>query len=166
MPLTNEETVFRALKTGIAAGVVPVGEFLSQRKLARQFDTSLITLRAALRRLEHHGLIENVPRWGVRIPEDTPEEVSDRYFVRETLETAALRRLLPRLDEDKKEHLLNLAASCDGIRGSGEAALRRFSDAHVTLHRRLVEYAESRILLEQYDRLMARNLMPANARRV
>ncbi|MCF7853971.1 MAG: GntR family transcriptional regulator [Candidatus Pacebacteria bacterium] len=165
MPITQEQTVFDALRAGIVAGKIPVGEFLSQRKLAEQFDTSLITLRAALRRLENEGLIENVPRWGVRIPEDTPERVRDRYFVRETMETAALERALPELDETRQRRLYELAASCDHITGNGDDAISTFSAAHHALHRFLIECADSPLLLEEYDRVMTRNLMLNNARR-
>lgn len=165
MPLTQEDIVFNALKDGIYAGAVPVGEFLAQRKLAGQFDTSLITLRAALRRLENDGLIENVPRWGVRIPEDTPEQVRDRYFMRETLELAALARALSNIDESRWDRLRELATACDTNAGTDEEAVRIFAGDHHALHRCLVESAGSPLLLEQYDRLMARNLMVINARR-
>ena len=165
MPLTREDHVWQVVRDGILSGALPVGEFLSQRKLAEQFDTSLITLRAALRRLENDGLIENVPRWGVRIPEDTPEQVQDRYFMRETLELAALARALPTMGEAQWRRLRELAEECDANAGSDEAAVRAFATAHHALHRCLVEVAGSPLLLEQYDRLMARNLMLINARR-
>jgi GntR family transcriptional regulator, rspAB operon transcriptional repressor len=164
-PTTCEEQVFQAMRTGIVNGDVPVGEFLSQRKLAAQFDTSLITARAALRRLESLGLIENVPRWGVRIPQDTPDNVRDRYFVREVLELTALRRALSDMTAERAAHLMELAAACDRIQSQEDEAIRRFADAHMALHRGLVEYADSLLLLDQYDRLMARNLMLVNARR-
>jgi DNA-binding GntR family transcriptional regulator len=165
MPQTQEDHVCQAVRDGILAGGLPVGEFLSQRKLAEKFDTSLITLRAALRRLENDGLIENVPRWGVRIPEDTPEQVRDRYFMREVLESAALERARPSLNDVKRAHLMQLAIVCDGVEGVNDDAVRAFGDAHFALHRCIVEYAGSPLLLEHYDRLMARNLMLINARR-
>lgn len=165
MPLTQEDSVCHALRNGILAGELAVGEFLSQRKLAERFDTSLITLRAALRRLENDGLLENVPRWGVRIPKDTPEQVRDRYFMRETLELAALARALPNMDAARWSRLVELAAACDANTGSDEAAIRAFAADHHTLHRHLVDYAGSPLLLEQYDRLMARCVMLVNARR-
>lgn len=165
MPQTQEDHVFQAVRHGILAGELPVGEFLSQRKLAERFDTSLITLRSALRRLENDGLIENVPRWGVRIPEDAPEQVQDRYFMREVLELAALARALPNINEAQWRHLGELAVACDTHEGDDEAAVRAFATAHQALHRCVVEYAGSPLLLEQYDRLMARNLMLINARR-
>lgn len=166
MPNTQEETVLQALREGIIKGDVPVGIFLSQRKLALQFGTSLITLRAALRRLESEGLIESVPRWGVRIPEATPAEVRDRYFLRETLELAALEQMFSSLDAVRRAHLLALAASCDASKGEDETAIYAFARVHHAFHRCLVEYAQSRLLLEAYDRLMARNLMLNNAQRV
>jgi len=165
VPLTQEDQVCHKVRSEILAGELPVGEFLSQRMLAERFDTSLITLRAALRRLENDGLIENVPRWGVRIPEDTPEKVQDRYFMRETLELAALARALPTMAEEQWRRLQELAEECDTNAGSDEAAVRDFATAHHALHRCLVEYAASPLMLEQYDRLMARNLMLTNARR-
>ncbi len=165
MPATQEDIVFAAMRDGILNGEVPVGAFLSQRKLADQFDTSLITLRAALRRLENNGLIENVPRWGVRIPEDTPEQTRDRYFVREVLELAALARMRRNMTEATAARLKELAEGCDQLGGTGDAAVRKFAEVHHALHRFIVVRADSPLLLEQFDRLMARSLMLSNARR-
>jgi DNA-binding transcriptional MocR family regulator len=65
-PPTSEQQVTDRLRRHILAGELPVGEFLSQRKLAELAGTSVISVRGALRQLENEGLIENVPRAGVR----------------------------------------------------------------------------------------------------
>lgn len=110
---TSEERVTEQLKNLILDGEVERGPFLSQRRLAARLDTSLITVRAALRRLENERLIENVPRWGVRIPTETLAGVQDRYVLREILESAAVERFVAAPSPERARRLLEMARHCD-----------------------------------------------------
>lgn len=94
MPTTVEEQAYLSLRQEILGGELPAGEFLSQRKLAARSGVSVISVRGALRSLENEGLIENAPKWGVRIPQDTPATFTDRYFMRETLEVGLIQHAL------------------------------------------------------------------------
>ena len=106
---TKEDIAYGKLKHLILAGQLPRNEFLSQRMLAEKADSVVITVRAALRRLEKDGLVEGVPKWGFRIPQETEETVRDRYFVRELLEAAAARRIVGDHTEEDAVRLRRLA---------------------------------------------------------
>lgn len=165
MPLTSEERVYDRLREQIFSGAFPTGEFLSQRMLASRTDASVVTVRAVLRRLENEGLIENVPRWGVRIPIDTAEDVKDRYFMRETLEVAAVRKIAGKLVREKARQLTELAKACDGIRGTDEEAIREFAEVHTKFHLQIARCAGSKLLEAFLKRLNLRSMMLMNANR-
>jgi DNA-binding GntR family transcriptional regulator len=166
LPQTEEARALHQLQALILEGSLPQGEFLSQRMLAAKVSTTLITVRAALRTLEQDGLIENVPRWGVRIPLEGEAQLRDRYFVREVLEVAAVRRLAgrsPVLAEATR--LRELAAACDAMEVDPQRA-SAFASAHFELHVAIAEAAGSPALTQQLRRISLRSLMLGNAQRV
>jgi len=163
--ITHEDAAYQDLHKLILEGRLPQGEFLSQRQLAARIGTSLITLRSALRRLENDGLIESVPKWGVRIPVETPEIIEDRYYMREVLECAALRKLLNRIDGEAAKTLKALAKACDIETGEDESSLARFANAHLKFHLFIGELSGSRLLKDSLAKLLSLSLMYANARR-
>ena len=55
---TSSEKAYQALLREILGGSLPKGEFLSQRMLAELADTSIISVREALKRLEYEYLLE------------------------------------------------------------------------------------------------------------
>lgn len=164
-PQTQEERVCEQLRELVVSGAFPVNEFLSQRVLASQVGAAVVTVRGALRRLESDGLVESVPRWGVRIPLETAARVRDRYFMREILESAAARVIAAGLTLEQAAGLRGLAEQCDRVGGDGEAAVTEFAKRHFAFHRYIAELSGSPLLLEALARLSLRSLMVLNARR-
>ncbi len=162
---TQEDVAYRELKELILAGELTPGQFLSQRFLAERLGAAVITVRGALRRLENDGLIENVPQWGVRIPIETPETLADRYFLREILEEAAVRRCRERLTPAEREELLTLAKACDEASGETTQDLQNFAANHAAFHEFLTGHSGSPLLHETLGRLISRSFMLLNARR-
>ena len=126
--LTCEEKTYERLKQMILTGKLPQGEFLPQRGLAQQVGATIVTLRSALRLLGNDGLIENVPKWGVRIPVDTIKSVTDRYYVRELLEVGAAEKLLGNPTEDMQAELIGLAKECDRMAPDSPESYRGFAE--------------------------------------
>ena len=112
---TSEQKVVEALRSQIMEGRLPVGEFLSQRKLANLTHSSVISVRGAVRQLENEGLVENVPRMGIRIPKETPAIIRDRYLIRHALETTAVERIFGTLSDEVQKQLLEMAAELDRL---------------------------------------------------
>ncbi len=71
----------------ILRGEFPLGAALSRRKLGIQFGMSFLPISEAIQRLEHDGLVESGPRVGTRVRIPTPQDLRDRYIIREALET-------------------------------------------------------------------------------
>jgi DNA-binding GntR family transcriptional regulator len=164
-PSTSEDIAYGKLKQAILLGELPENEFLSQRMLAERVGVAVVTARAAMRRLESEGLLENVPRWGVRIPLESVETVTDRYFVREVLEVAALRRLLERMDPDHISLLRSAAEACDRAVLDDPDNVALFAELHFQFHYQLAAASESPLLLSELDRLNLRSRMLNHAKR-
>lgn len=164
--ITAEESAYQKIRTLILEQGLPVGEFLSQRMLAKEVGATVVPVREALRRLVADGLIESVPRWGVRIPVDSEEQICDRYFLRETLELAALRRVRERSNPAVIEQLRHQAQCCDDIAEHPDGDTRKFAQTHYAFHALFVELSGSPLLAEAVNRLNLRSLLWQNASRV
>ncbi len=164
-PKTSEEIAYERLRKAVLRGELPVNQFLSQRMLAEKIGAAVVTLRAAMRSLENEGLLENVPRWGVRVPLETEDSIKDRYFMRELLEVAALRRVLELRDPALVELLQRKAAACDRMASEDPENVERFAELHFDFHHTFVERSRSPLLLESLDRIHLKTLMLYNANR-
>jgi len=166
-PRTKEELAYERLKGFILAGELPRNQFLSQRMLAEKAGTNITTIRTALRQLESDDLVENVPRWGVRIPIETEEVLRDRYFVRELLETGAVRRIIARRGTGGLDAgaLLEKARLCDTIAGEQPMVVEKFAKAHFEFHIELVRQSGSPLLLLSLSRIHFKSFLMGNARR-
>ena len=163
---TSEQRVSEKLRTAILEGELPVGEFLSQRKLARLAQSSVISVRGALRQLENEGLIENVPRMGVRIPVETPTVVRDRYLIRKALETTAVEQIHGKLSEKMKGTLIGTAHELDRLAREHTAdTYLEFARLHQEFHLLIAETAGSALLVQMLKRVINPSLMMLNAKR-
>ncbi|MEN8253996.1 MAG: GntR family transcriptional regulator [Verrucomicrobiota bacterium] len=163
---TSEQQVADTLRTAILDGKLPVGEFLSQRKLAGLADSSVISVRGALRQLENEGLIENVPRMGVRIPVETPSAVRDRYLVRKSLETTAIEHICGKLPQETAHRLMEIAHELDKLAASHTAeTYPEFARLHQDFHLMIAESTGSPLLAQMLKRVINPSLMLLNAAR-
>jgi len=162
---TQEDRVYDDLKTLILQGGLPQGEFLSQRMLASRVKSAVITVRGALRRLESDGLIESVPRWGVRIPPETEATVRDRYFLRAVLEVAAVRRIVADCPEALAQELRQRALDCDRVNTEAPEDEALFAERHLAFHLCIARLSGSPLLEQTLARLNLRSLMLLNAKR-
>ena len=162
--LTSEEKTYERLKQLILTGKLPKGEFLPQRGLAQKVGATIVTLRSALRLLGNDGLIENVPKWGVRIPVDTIKSVTDRYYVRELLEAGAAEKLLDDPTEAMQQELTALAQECDRMMPDSPESYREFAEKHARLHLHMAELSGNQLLVQTLTRLNFRSMMLSNAR--
>lgn len=165
MPKTNEERAFERLRHAIINGELPVGEFLSQRKLAEIASVAVVTVRATLRRLENVGLVENVPRWGVRIPRETEERIRDRYYMRELLEVPAALSITQSLASDTAQRLREMVAKLDGLSQDGRPQdPTEYHEAHFDLHHYIAECSGSYLLTETLSQVFLRAMCLYNTR--
>ena len=134
---TSSEKAYQALLREILGGSLPKGEFLSQRMLAELADTSIISVREALKRLEYEYLLESVPKWGVRIPVETRARIKDLYGIREALEVMVAYLLCKKNDQEVGQELIRLSDEVDsidtGVFGNLEVLAKKHRELHLLL---------------------------------
>ena len=89
--------ISRALAERIVSGEIAAGARLRQDHIAEEFSASHVPVREAFRRLEAQGLVESLPRRGVRVSGFSMEEVREIAEMRAALEVLALRNAAPHL---------------------------------------------------------------------
>src|SRR5215469_12060464 len=85
------ERVYHLILDRMLRGNLPIGSVLSRRKLAEEFHMSLVPVAQALQRLEIEGLLESRPRAGTRVKVPNPDELRERFELRQALECQSAR---------------------------------------------------------------------------
>lgn len=88
-PETLNATVYADLRVKLITGQLKPSEAVSVRKLAELYGVSTMPAREALRQLASEGALKSAARKAYRVPDLTPKEASDLFFVRGVLEGAA-----------------------------------------------------------------------------
>ena len=142
------------LRADIHAGVYPGGVQLLETELAQTFSVSRGPLREAMQRLVQEGLLRSAPHRGIFVMEVDEADLLDVYFVRETLETAALRKIHSEgRQESVADTLTTIADRMDRALKSGDT--RAGGDLDFAFHRTLVDAADSERLSRTYATVQA-----------
>ena len=86
-PRTIAQSVAEQIREQILAGEIEGGEPLRQQAIAKQFDTSIIPVREALRQLEAEGLVELKSHRGAVATELTLDKAREWINLRRLIET-------------------------------------------------------------------------------
>jgi DNA-binding GntR family transcriptional regulator len=87
------------LRQAIFQGHLPPGTPLRELTLAREWKVSQATVRDALQRLEHAGLVTRKPNIGATVTRLSPSDVRERVGLRALLERAAAEAAAARMTE-------------------------------------------------------------------
>lgn len=136
------------LSREILSGNSDPGERLVEEQLTRRFGISRAPLREALRLLAQQGLVEHVPRRGVRVATLSDRDVQELYAVRDVLERAAIGAVKP--DPD----LTRLAAAMTTMRTATDRL--DLADAHREFHTAVVALAGNRQLTLVYSSVLVK----------
>ncbi|MEU5550167.1 MULTISPECIES: GntR family transcriptional regulator [unclassified Micromonospora] len=130
------------------------GERLVEEQLTRRLGISRAPLREALRLLAQRGLVEHVPRRGVRVATLSDRDVQELYEVRDVLERFAVRAAIP---VGRESDLVGLRAALDRMREATRAGDRlAVAESHRAFHVALVALAGNRQLSGVYDSILVK----------
>lgn len=138
------------LRHEILSGALPPGARLVEEQVRVRLGISRAPLREALRHLGEQGLVEHLPRRGVRVASLSDQDVAELFEVRDLLERHALRLALP-LREHPGRDLSGVRAELEAMREaarSGDAYGR--AEAHRRFHAEVVALAGHRQLALTY----------------
>jgi Transcriptional regulators len=137
----------------LAPGYAP-GERLLPEVLAESLGVSMTPVREALRLLSSEGLVDLLPRRGVRVTTMTLEEIRDLTAVRGGVELLAIRL---RAEIYSPEEIAELEACLDACQqGIDEQDVREYRRFDTQVHRLIVVGSHSPTLVEVYEQLHRR----------
>jgi DNA-binding GntR family transcriptional regulator len=159
------ELAVSRLRREILSGNSDPGERLIEEQLTRRFGISRAPLREALRLLAQQGLVEHVPRRGVRVATLSPRDVRELYQVRDVLEVHAVTAALP---GGSPPDLTQVRAALEGMRDAARRGDRPdITTAHRDFHVAVVALADNRQLTATYESVLLKTqlYMAVNLRR-
>lgn len=146
--------VAERIRDDILSGALAPGAQLNEMEMALEFGVSRGPLREAMQRLIQEGLLRSEPHRGVFVPDFTEADMADIYFVRATLEAAAVRRIVA---GDRRgaiaEHLTAIAEGMDRAMKAGDWGAG--GELDFAYHRALVDAAGSDRLSRTYATVQA-----------
>lgn len=138
----------------ILSGRSDPGERLVEEQLTRRLGISRAPLREALRLLAQRGLVEHVPRRGVRVATLSERDVRELYELRDVLERFAVRAGIP---VGRESDLVGLRAALDRMVEAVRLGDRMsVAESHRAFHVALVALADNRQLSAVYDSILVK----------
>jgi DNA-binding GntR family transcriptional regulator len=149
--------VYEALRKAIIEGRLARHERLVQDDLAKQFGTSRIPVRDALKRLETEGLVTLDERGGYVVSCFGSEDVEEIYGLRLLLEPYAAGKALDGMQASDLRELENIAQEMQEAATLGD--IERYVQLNQTFHLALYELSRQRRLVRMIQSLWS-GLMP------
>lgn len=150
---TTVDALADALRARIMEGHVKPGERLIERDLVETYEVGRGTVRAALARLEHEGLVTVATHRGAYVRELDKAALRGLFEVRTALELEAAHRMLERNDgrvsEEMEQAVQRLEAACARKR----ADWQRIAQVHREVHESIVRAADSPRIESAYRQL-------------
>ncbi|MFI5909131.1 GntR family transcriptional regulator [Dactylosporangium sp. NPDC051541] len=143
-----ELAVLRLTREILGGGTEP-GERLVEEQLTKRFGISRAPLREALRLLAQQGLVEHMPRRGVRVAILSDTDIRELYTVRDVLEQHAVTATPPDAD------LTGITAAMKALE-EADARGDQFdvATAHRDFHVAVVALAGNRQLTSVYESVL------------
>lgn len=125
---------------------------LDEKRLAAELGVSRTPVREALSRLQHEGLVEIIPRRGVRVVRKSKAEIVEMLIAWAALESMAARLACERAPDEDIASLRTLFSEFedDELRSH----LDEYSAANLRFHQRIIELGHSQLIADMADDLL------------
>ena len=139
-PASTVSWILDNLRAAILDGSLEAHALIRQDELAAAYGVSRMPVREAIRLLEAEGLVISRPNRSVLVAPLDPEDAEEIFDVRAALESLALSRSIPRLDERQKNQAMVALETLE------QAEPAESSGAHRAFHLSLHAAAGSRLI--------------------
>jgi DNA-binding GntR family transcriptional regulator len=140
-----------AIRLDVIEGVLSPGQRLRFADLSNKYGVSATPLREALQRLAAQNLIDWDPRLGATVAELSGPELRDIYWLRDLLESIALRRSIELGDDAWQKQVTSAWTRYETVKRPGKNATRAdamaWAQAHRSFHEALFAACDSPWLL-------------------
>lgn len=116
------ETLAESLQERILSGEFKEGDALIQDSIAREYDTSRMPVREALRQLEGAGLVAMRIHKGAVVTSLPTEQIGELFELRAILECDVLKRAIPRLNDEHLAQAESIATQLESAYHQGDNA--------------------------------------------
>ncbi len=154
-PASRVEEAHAVLRRRVLDNVYPPGHQALEADLARELGISRTPMREAMLRLANEGLVEVVPRHGMRVLPLYAADMAEIYTVLTALESAAAEILAQRSPGDAELKPL-VDATREMARALKADDLDAWAAADERFHQQLIELAGNRTLKDAVQRLADR----------
>jgi len=138
---------YASIRRRILDNVYPAGHQVLEQALAEELGISRTPLREALVRLAEEGLVEVVPRHGMRVLPVSPVDMAEIYTVLTALECVAAEIVASRRpSEDELRPLMKATRDMEGALKRDD--LDAWAEADERFHQTLVALAGNRMLTQ------------------
>lgn len=145
-------SVLATLRMEIIKGDIRPNTHLLETQLAERLGVSRGPVREALVRLEHEGLVVNIPYRGKFVAEITPAMVREIYSLRRLCEGFAAELAIARIAPEQVDHMRGL--SVEMMKALAEGRYEEFADLDIEFHRVYMAAAGHNRLLQTWETLM------------
>ncbi len=142
------DEVYDQLVSAIMNLEIGQNDRLVQEKLASDLGISRTPVREALMRLEQEGVLQQSAQGGYRLHQMSDQEVRELYQTRAAIEGQVARILAEKNDPADHRTLRDTIEKEENI---SSASVQEYFEANRNIHRRFVELANNRYLLEMFD---------------
>jgi DNA-binding GntR family transcriptional regulator len=148
-PTSLVDLSVRRLRAEILGGILPPGERIVEEQLTARYRISRAPLREALRQLAQQGLVEHLPRRGVRVAALSAADADELFGLRNVLERYAIEIAYARSEPVPSAGLTSAWEEMAAAAESGD--LYRQNDAHQRFHVEVVALAGQRHLRQAFE---------------
>jgi DNA-binding GntR family transcriptional regulator len=116
---TTQDLVALNLRHWVADGTLRPGDRINMEAVAESVGCSIIPVREALRVLAKENIITIVPHRGAFVRVLSPDEITEIYWIRQTLEARALGNAGPKLTPADFQTLLSMIEEMERVINAG-----------------------------------------------
>ena len=149
------DRAYLRFKDAMLSGEIEPGGVITQADLAKKLDVRIGPLRVAINKLQVEGLVDVLPRNGVRLIKPDFELIRNSFQLRTIIEREAVKVFANRVSNDEIEELcakheaLLERVSNDGVIDEEFMMDAKYSDDN--LHQRFVESLENPLVTKNYE---------------
>jgi DNA-binding GntR family transcriptional regulator len=147
------EQVADTLLNAIRDGAIEPGERLKEEIYAARFAVSRSTVREAMALLERRGVVQRIPRYGVRVVEVDADEIEEIFHIRAQLLGLAARLVTEKAPAGFANMFLERTADLRRLAEAADTTPAQYANLSIDTQRMLVTACSGKRLKSLYEGL-------------
>lgn len=152
--MKQSEAVYYNFKDALLNGKIQLGDTITQAELAKTLQTQISPLRVAMHKLEAEGLVDILPRSGIKIVRPDLDLIRNSYHLRKIVEREGIKVFAQYAADATIQHLIRINEALleeIGRNDDGQAVLRSFSKVDKATHSAIIEILNNPLVNQVYD---------------